>query len=403
MSASGRFSTERDSRPGVGHVAETYFKLTENWIHTQVRLLSRYRPVVFTERTRNLEDVSGTGRPEVLALRDRGLLTHLFNEGIQKLLGFRPSYLASARRHGLDLLHAHFGPVGHESLRTARWLDIPLLVRFYGHDLSRRPVVQPRWKSRYRTLFEQADHFLVEGPAMKEELCRLGCPEAKVEVQRLGIELDDYEPASRLLRHDEPLRILMVGRFVEKKGFPHGLRAVSRLRARGLPVACTLVGESTGADRSRRETGRIRRVLEEEGIEDRVRLPGRVPHGRLRRLYYDHHLLLVPSVTAEDGDHEGGAPVSAIEAAATGMPVVASRHQDLPEVVEDGETGFLVPEREPGEIARALARFVEEPPLLARFGEAGRRRVERRFSARRQVRSLEETYDELLGRSDHNE
>jgi colanic acid/amylovoran biosynthesis glycosyltransferase len=121
-----------------------------------------------------------------------------------------------------------------------------------------------------------------------------------------------------------------------------------------------------------------------------------VPHDELVSAYYDHHLLLAPSVTASDGDVEGGAPVTLIEAQATGLPVVSTFHCDIPEVVVDGKTGLLAPERDVSELARHLLILDRHSERLSEMGAAGRRHVEANYNASRQGSKLAQRYRSLL-------
>jgi colanic acid/amylovoran biosynthesis glycosyltransferase len=110
----------------------------------------------------------------------------------------------------------------------------------------------------------------------------------------------------------------------------------------------------------------------------------------------EHHVFLSPSITARDGDSEGGAPVAIVEAEATGMPVVATVHADIPEVVVDGESALLSPERDVRRLAEHLERLVTEPRLWEPMGRRGRAHVERNHDARVQTGRLEEIYAAVL-------
>jgi colanic acid/amylovoran biosynthesis glycosyltransferase len=126
-----------------------------------------------------------------------------------------------------------------------------------------------------------------------------------------------------------------------------------------------------------------------------VRLLGYCTREELLREAYDHDVLLAPSREAEDGDTEGGAPVVLVDAAATGMPIVATRHADIPAVVIDGVTGLLAAERDVEALSELLGRIASEPGLAERLGTAGRARVEACFDVRVLGRRLAGIYEEL--------
>jgi glycosyltransferase involved in cell wall biosynthesis len=106
-------------------------------------------------------------------------------------------------------------------------------------------------------------------------------------------------------------------------------------------------------------------------------------------------IICQPSVTAADGDSEG-LPTVVLEAAATAKPLLATHHSGIPEIVVDGTTGFLVPEREVGALADRLLLLLKNADLRRRMGEAGRRRIEEHFDLRKQAKRLEEIYGETI-------
>jgi colanic acid/amylovoran biosynthesis glycosyltransferase len=106
-----------------------------------------------------------------------------------------------------------------------------------------------------------------------------------------------------------------------------------------------------------------------------------------------------PSVTASNGDTEGGAPVSILEGMAAGLPVIATRHADIPNTVVEGENALLAPERRPDVLSEALIEIARDPSLWARLSAAGRVHASRRFDCRKQSSDLESIYDKILGDS----
>jgi colanic acid/amylovoran biosynthesis glycosyltransferase len=147
--------------------------------------------------------------------------------------------------------------------------------------------------------------------------------------------------------------------------------------------------------------GPLRPEIEAEigrlGLGDRVSLKGILPHASSLEILSRSAVLLHPSVTAADGDTEGGAPVAIIEAMAAGVPVVSTHHADIPEVATDGECGILANERDVAGLAEGLAALLGAPELRERMGRAGRARAEANHSLERQTQRLEEIYDRFVG------
>ena len=150
-----------------------------------------------------------------------------------------------------------------------------------------------------------------------------------------------------------------------------------------------------GSEEQEEQKRLILRAIDELHLHNHVDLLGFVSRGELRRQAYINDVFLAPSVTAASGDNEGGAPVTLVEMSATGMPIVSTKHCDIPFVVEDGITGCLTPERDADGLAQDLARLADDSALRTAMGEAGRRFVEEKLDARVLARQLEAHYRSL--------
>jgi colanic acid/amylovoran biosynthesis glycosyltransferase len=202
-------------------------------------------------------------------------------------------------------------------------------------------------------------------------LVALGAPPERVVVHRTGIDLRRWPYRERGPSPGGRLRLATVGRLVEKKGIEYVLRAVRILADRGVDVEYRILGEGP-----RRE--RLERLVAELGIAGRVRLHGRHEQQAVREEVESSDLLVAASVTAADGDEEG-IPNVLKEAMALGLPVIGTRHAGIPELIEDGVSGLLVPERDELALADALQHLAGEPGRWAALGRAGRTRIEREY------------------------
>jgi colanic acid/amylovoran biosynthesis glycosyltransferase len=187
----------------------------------------------------------------------------------------------------------------------------------------------------------------------------------------VGVRLGPDQFRPRTLDPGEAVTILTVARLVEKKGLEYGIRAVARLKAAHSSVRYRIAGD--GELRPR-----LQSLIRELDLESEVTLLGSRTMAQVAELYRSSHLFLLPSVTAGDGDMEGQGLVLQ-EAQAAGLPVVSTRHNGIPEGVRDGETGFLVPERDPAALAERLSYLVEHPEVWPAMGRAGRALVEAEF------------------------
>lgn len=362
----------------------TYLPYSETFIHDQLRHHVRWEPEVFCRETLNLDRfphpwiTTPGGTAEKLAYR---------------ATTWSPRFARRLREGGHRLIHAHFGTSGIYALTYARRLRLPLAVTFHGYDLgalvgSRR--AEPRlWRywALSGSLLRRADLFLCPSVEFQEILARLSGRPAAARLHRLGIDLARF--AARPRAGGGPPQVVMVGRFVEKKGHLDGLAAFARAAAAAPDARLVLVGAGPleGAYRAR---------IAALGLEGRVALPGVLPAARVAELLAESDVLLAPSRLARDGDRESGVIVVK-EASASALPVIGTRHGGIPEIVDDGATGYLVGEGDVAGMAERLAALLADAALRARMGAAGRAKMEREYDVRAQVAELERVYDELAG------
>jgi len=166
--------------------------------------------------------------------------------------------------------------------------------------------------------------------------------------------------------------MLFVGRLIERKGAEYAIRAAAELRRQGRSVRLTVIGD--GPERTR-----LIALVDELGIRDAVDLTGALPHDAVAAHFRSATLLLMPAVTDWKGEQEGFGMVL-VEAMASDLPIVATRSGGIPDVVTEGETGLLVPERDAAALAAAAARLLDAPVLAAGMAAAARADLDRRFT-----------------------
>ncbi len=386
-------STPANGTPTVAHFRRIWFKATETFLYTTVANQRRTRPLLIGyERAHAAEFPVSC---PVVSLYPPGSRAAAWRRLRRRLLGANgePHFASRRTRRALSrwqarVLHAHFGYTGHRLLPVRRRSGLPLVTSFYGEDASRLPD-DPVWQRRYTELFEEGDRFLVEGPAMRQRLIRIGCPSQKLVIQRIAIEPDRYPFRERAPRpRSEPVRLFFCASFREKKGLLPALEAVARARERHPNLVFRIAGDGP-------ERPRVEEALDRLGLHGCATLLGFVTHDRMIREMQDADLFLQPSVTAADGDSEGGAPTTLLEAQACGLPVLATQHADIPYVVAEGESALLAPERDVDALFKNLLVLLEEPERWAPMGSAGRVRVEHLHDALVEVPRLEQLYLEL--------
>jgi glycosyltransferase involved in cell wall biosynthesis len=279
-------------------------------------------------------------------------------------------------------VHAHFGWSGRDAVHAAARLSVPLVTTFYGRDLSE--TARARRRDPYGALFRSGSLFVVEGPAMAGDLARIGCDATRIRVVPIGIAVDAFVFAPR--PRSGRIVVVQTGRFVEKKGFDTGLRAYAKARPSLGESEMVLIGDGP-------LRGALESLVEELGLTSSVTFTGMVSQDEYRDLLQRADICLQPSRTAADGDSEGGAPTVILEAQAVGLPVVATRHADIPFVVPRPDE--LSPEGDADSVAARLLSVVTErdSERRSRLAEA-RAFVEERHAAAVTAAAVEAIYDE---------
>jgi len=202
-----------------------------------------------------------------------------------------------------------------------------------------------------------------------------------------GIDLDFFsfgpDPAP-----PPPYQILSIGRLVPKKGYDDLLNAMKLLDDAGLDFRLTHVGSG-----ELEET--IRHMVKDLGLEARVRFLGTLPHGEVISLYRRSHCFALACKVAPNGDRDG-IPNVLVEAMAVGLPVVATRVSAIPELVEDRDTGVLVPPENPAAMAHAVMNVLLRPESTRHQVKKAREKVEREFDNRRCVMQLHGLFEKAL-------
>jgi glycosyltransferase involved in cell wall biosynthesis len=251
---------------------------------------------------------------------------------------------------------------------------------------------KPAYRTATRQMLDAVKLVLVRSESLRRAVVELGCDEEKIEVQRTGIPLDEFPFRERNFPPPSDgggeWRFVQAGRLIEKKGLPVTLRAFASFLKRYPKTTLTIAGEGP-------LLGHLQKLAGELKIDNRISFTGFISQEQLRDLYYGSHIFLHPSETGPDGNQEG-IPNSMLEAMASGLPVFATEHGGIPEAIEHGMSGVLVPEHDEEELAWALLNAVEDPHFLSQIARNGAEVVREKFDLRVQARRLEDIYLGML-------
>ena len=307
-----------------------------------------------------------------------------------RLAGWPAALVARALigRHQPDVVMVEFGFEAVRVMEACAWSGVPLVVHFRGSDASAQGRLG-LLRERYRRLLAIASGVIVKSRPMADTLLSLGARSDRLLISPSGANSDLFhgsDPART------PPRLLAVGRFVAKKGPLHTIRSFALMCQSLGPVmpqpTLWMVGEGPLLKQARV----LVRAL---GLQDCVRFFGARPQEQVADLMRQVRGFVQHSLVAPDGDSEGN-PVAVMEAQLSGLPVVATRHAGIPEVVLDGQSGLLVEEGDETAMAQAMAQLVQDPALAARLGDCGRQRVQEHFTIEHHLQQVSQLLHQVM-------
>lgn len=269
-----------------------------------------------------------------------------------------------------DVVHAHFGPNGVLALQLqdAGFFSGPIVVSFHGRDATAYP--RRFGENVYAPLFRRAASLTAPSNFIADRLAALGAPTELISQLPSPFDPESFMFRQRQRAEQETLRLLTVGRLVPKKGIADALVAVASLvHDHGVDLTYEVVGDGPllASLQSRAKALEIR---------NRVRFTGAMRPDDLTQAYDRSDIFILTSVTAPDGDHEGFGVVL-LEAQASGLPVIATRHNGFPDAVREGESAVLIDEHSPDQLAEAVLQLSSDPDRMTRMGVRGHEYVQK--------------------------
>ncbi|MBV8215402.1 MAG: glycosyltransferase [Verrucomicrobia bacterium] len=294
------------------------------------------------------------------------------------------------RANKISLLHIYFGNNGVFWLPLFRKRAIPIIVSFHGADVA-VGFNTPPGQRRLQQVFEAADLLLARSLSIRQSMIAAGCTQDRIRIQRTGIPGSDFRYRPRSFPDDGRLQFLQACRLIEKKGVEITLKAYAKLLQRWPNSNLVIAGD-----------GPLRKPLEQLAqqldIGGRVAFTGFLTKEQLLNVYYQSHVFVHPSETTSAGDNEG-IPNSLLEAMATGLGSIATRHGGIPEAIEHLQNGVLVEERDVEGVHYWMNRLAEDWQLAVDLGQRAAETISQEFDSETQIQKLESVYLELIGRA----
>lgn len=316
-------------------------------------------------------------------------LLNVFEHG-QQISSLKALYRAIPilKNRSYDIIHCQFGTIGQVAIkfRQTGILHGKIIASFRGIDISRH--IQEQGEDVYNELFVEGDFFFANCEFFRDRAIKLGCDPKKIVVHGSGIDCSKFAFKPRCFPADGKIRIATTGRLVEKKGIEYVIRAVSKIVDTYPKIEYTIIGDGELMEN-------FQQLIAELGLGDTIKLLGWKDSSEIATILDRSHIFVAPSVTAADGNQD--APINTLkEAMAMGLPVISTFHGGIPELVDDGISGFLVPERNADAIAEKLQILIENPQYWETMGSAGRARVEEKYDTEKLNDELVSVYQQLL-------
>ncbi len=393
--ATGAESSDTSMRPVVASYCATFLKPEMLHIYRQLTGLRRVRPMVVAQKRENAErfpfsPLEVVGKPGGHFLR-RFWFRQVRDAPWQISRGELRRLIEILNRHDAALLHIYFGHIAVHLLPLIRAWPRPVVVSFHGADVG-VDLEKPAYRAATHEMLKEVRLVLVRSYSLGKAIAELGCEPEKIRLQRTGIPVAEIPFHERVWPQNGAWRLVQACRLIEKKGLRTSLRAFANFVGRFPQATFTIAGEGPLLEKLQTEA----RAL---GVAGKVSFPGFLSQSSLRDLFYRSHIFLHPSETSADGNQEG-VPNSMLEAMASGLPVLATEHGGIPEAIESGKNGLLVPEGDHATFGAKLFELTGEPQRLTDLARRAAETIAREFDLVAQVTKLEDHYFEAMGSSD---
>ena len=305
-----------------------------------------------------IEIKSKLGMKNNYTLLEKGLIKYLCNRNI-------------------DVFLAEYGMTGAEITPVLKKFAIPLVVHFHGHDAVRKKVLY-NYKDKYRAMFDYASYIVVVSKDMQRQLKSLGAPGDK-------LILNTYGPQkifSSVIPNYESNQFLFIGRFVDKKAPYLTILAFKKVHEKFPMSRLIMVGDDYLLNACR--------VLAEAlNLVPAIKFRGRLTHQKILEYMRDSFCYVQHSIVADDGDSEG-TPVSILEAAAAGLPVISTKHAGIKDAVKHGETGFLVEEKDVQLMSKYMIKLFSDRKLAKQMGGNAKEFIHQNYSMNKHINKLQQ-------------
>jgi colanic acid/amylovoran biosynthesis glycosyltransferase len=292
------------------------------------------------------------------------------------------------KMHDFDIIYCHFGHNGRTAalLKKIGIIKSRIITVFHGFEISQKRYLR---KGYYDVLFREGDLFLPVCHTWKQRLISLGCDEKKIIVHRMGINLDKFTLINNRIKNNM-VKLLTIARLTEKKGLEYAIKAFHWIISKSkvsASIKYTIIGDGELRDD-------LYALVIKLGLKEMIHFTGSMDQEEIITCMQNSNIFILHSVTCIDGNMEG-IPVVLMEAMASGLPVISTFHSGIPELVKNGEAGFLVPERDVRGLAEKILYVMNNKHLWKKIGERGRKIIEKEFNSKKLNSELKGIFEKI--------
>ncbi len=376
-------------------IANTFFELTETFIYNQIIVNNERDTVLVSHKISNqqLFPINKYKYHKVsiipINLFDR-LITFIRN-----LFGSKKSYsypflstqklLRLVKKENIDIIHAHFGPNGIRILPISKRCKIPLIVSFHGYDASEL-ISKADYQRDLKDLYKISKQFITVSNTLLGNLQRILNDNSKISIVPYGVNLNKFSYSKR--NNTRPIKILHVGRLVEKKGIMDLLTVFNDISNENCDVEFHVVGD--GPDMQD-----FLNLISTFNLEEKVIVYGAVPQNEVLKCLRTSDIFVLNSKRAVNGDQEG-LPNAILEAMATGCAVISTRHSGISDLITNGHDGVLIEENDKAALRAALLKLICDYELRIKLGANANRLIISKFSHETMSQDLKLLYHSIL-------
>jgi glycosyltransferase involved in cell wall biosynthesis len=279
--------------------------------------------------------------------------------------------ITSFKNNNIDIVFAEYGGTGERIVPVCKALGLPLIVHFHGFDASRKDQLETH--ENYKGIFAYANYIVVVSRKMEQDLLNLGCPKNKIVYNVYGPREEFAELKPVFLKE----QFIAVGRFVDKKAPYYLIYAFVKILDK-FPRAKLIMG----GDGELLNT--CKNMVSYLNLEASILFPGVISAQQFKDYLQESLAFVQHSITAENGDSEG-TPLVVLEAGAAGLPVIATKHAGIPDVVSHGETGYLIEEHDVDGMANFMLDLLIDPSIAKKLGDNAKVNISKHFTMERHI------------------